>query len=253
MSAVELDSLERDVEEARLRVARDLARVREPGNFAEFKDALVAEARDAKDSLIERAKTTTMDEAQRIWIEVRNRALANPAAVLAIGAGLAWRLYRRPPITTALIGLGAYYLLRGPAPDPARIEEDNPVHRAGEIASKAQQKMGEWSGQVVGTARETAATLAEQTASAAAVTRDALSSAASQASDAMSRAATQATSAVRSLTPTPEQRDSYLLGLAALAVGGAVGLSLARSRRQANADVAWRDEAGERELERVED
>jgi hypothetical protein len=40
------------------------------------------------------------------WDDVKARAAANPAAVIAIGAGLAWRLLQRSPIASALIGVG---------------------------------------------------------------------------------------------------------------------------------------------------
>lgn len=40
------------------------------------------------------------------------RAAANPAAVLLIGVGAAWRIIRHRPIATALVGAGSYSLVR---------------------------------------------------------------------------------------------------------------------------------------------
>jgi hypothetical protein len=86
---------ERDVEQSRARLTRDLAVLCSPETFANFTDDLKQEAFETKDAL---------------WDDVKARAAANPAAVIAIGAGLAWRLLQRPPIATALIGLGVYSL-----------------------------------------------------------------------------------------------------------------------------------------------
>jgi len=44
--------------------------------------------------------------------DMKAKASENPAATLAISAGLAWRLLRHPPIATALIGAGLFSLLR---------------------------------------------------------------------------------------------------------------------------------------------
>jgi hypothetical protein len=97
MSAAELNALEREVELTRARFANDLARLRSPHNIAEFKEDLWASAREAKDGVL---------------AEVKARAAANPLAVAALAAGVAWRLFHRPPIATLLIGLGLVGLLR---------------------------------------------------------------------------------------------------------------------------------------------
>jgi hypothetical protein len=61
-----LDTLERDVAQARARFADDLARLRSPDNLARFKDDLWAEARETKDELIDKTKETAKDGAQRL-------------------------------------------------------------------------------------------------------------------------------------------------------------------------------------------
>ena len=95
MADVSLLEYELDVERSRARLIQDLALLCSPETFARFTDDLKQEAFETKDAL---------------WDDVKARAAANPAAVIAIGAGLAWRLIQRPPIASALIGVGLYSL-----------------------------------------------------------------------------------------------------------------------------------------------
>jgi hypothetical protein len=103
MSTLELDRLEEDVAKARERVIADVARLRSPAAFDEFKGDI---------------GQTFSDTAQRTVAGLKNRAAANPAAALAIAAGLLWRFARRPPIASLLVGVGLTSLahqLRQPA------------------------------------------------------------------------------------------------------------------------------------------
>src|SRR4029450_11206847 len=61
MSQSDLNALERDVEKARARFAKDLARLRSPVNLARFKDDLWAEARETKDEWVEKTKEAAKD------------------------------------------------------------------------------------------------------------------------------------------------------------------------------------------------
>jgi hypothetical protein len=54
------------------------------------------------------ARSTALDLVQQL----KAKASANPAAALVIGAGLAWRLIRNPPIASVLVGAGLFSLLR---------------------------------------------------------------------------------------------------------------------------------------------
>jgi hypothetical protein len=157
----DLNALQRDVEQARARFANDLARLRSPTNFARFKDDLWAEARETKDELVGKSKEAAKDTAQRMVTELKERAAANPAAVLAIGAGLGWRLFHRPPIATALVGVGLFGLLRTPPPrssqpymdlhdeDPRpQYRDDNGIAaQVAKLGEVAQEKMQDWSAQ----------------------------------------------------------------------------------------------------------
>jgi len=99
MPDISLKVYERQVESARAKLSEDLAVLCSARTFATFTDDLKQEALDTKDAL---------------WEKLKARAAANPAAMLAIAAGLGWRLMNRPPIASALIGLGLFSLCRTP-------------------------------------------------------------------------------------------------------------------------------------------
>src|SRR4029079_16260068 len=92
-----LRTREREVESARTKLTEDLAVLCSPGILADFGHSLKQEALESGD---------------RLWEKLKAQAAANPAAVMAIAAGLGWRLMRRPPIASSLIGLGLFSLLR---------------------------------------------------------------------------------------------------------------------------------------------
>jgi hypothetical protein len=312
MSDVQLNALERDVEQARARFAEDLARLRSPSTLARFKDDAWAEARDTKDELVDKAKEAAKDGAQRLFTELKERAAANPVAALAIGAGLAWRLVHRPPIATLLVGMGVVGLLRTSArnsepymglhdEDPRLLHrygagEPGLAARAGELAEVVKDKVQDWSAEAGDAARATATQVAETTTAVAerasralrdtaanvgdrAVTmaerasdglHDAKHTAritaagvgekaaavAGQASQAVQDASDtvretvaqmadkaavlgqQASHRIYEALPDKEDRDTYLLGAAALAVAAAVGI--AYQRRSPHEDSARR-------------
>ncbi len=108
-----LDELERDVERARARLAEDIARLRSPATLSHAREDLVARATDYKDQFVERVSGAVSDRAQGFTDSLRKQAQENPAAVAVIGAGIAWRLWKKPPITTLLLGAGLASLLAG--------------------------------------------------------------------------------------------------------------------------------------------
>ena len=312
MSDAELNTLERNVEQARARFADDLARLRSPSTLARFKDDAWAEARDTKDELVDKAKEAAKDGAQRLFTELKERAAANPVAALAIGAGLAWRLVHRPPIATLLVGMGVVGLLRTSArnsepymglhdEDPRLLHrygagEPGLAARASELAEVVKDKVQDWSAEAGDAARATATQVAETTTAVAerasralrdtaanvgdrAVTmaerasdglHDAKNTAritaagvgekaaavAGQASQAVQDASDtvretvaqmadkaavlgqQASHRIYEALPDKEDRDTYLLGAAALAVAAAVGI--AYQRRTPHEDRARR-------------
>jgi len=92
--------------------------LRSPKTFADFKDDLKQEAVTTKDAIVERAKSSAQSKLNGLVEDLKAKAAANPAAALAIGAGVTWRLMRNPPIASALIGLGIFSLWRTNASRP---------------------------------------------------------------------------------------------------------------------------------------
>lgn len=86
---------ERDVERSRTKLTQDLAVLCSPSTFAAFTNELKREAFETRDAF---------------WEKLKARAASNPAAIIAIGTGLAWRIIQRPPIASALIGVGLFSL-----------------------------------------------------------------------------------------------------------------------------------------------
>src|SRR3569623_2538234 len=95
---------EQEVQGARAKLMADLAALRSPANLAEFADGLKQAAVAAKDSVIERTKETVQTNIEEVVADLKAKASANPAAALAIGAGIAWQLVRHPPLVSALDG-----------------------------------------------------------------------------------------------------------------------------------------------------
>jgi gas vesicle protein len=254
MSQSDLNALERDVEQARARFANDLARLRSPANLARFKDDLWAEARETKDEWVEKTKEAAKDGAQRVLTQLTERAAANPAAALAIGAGLAWRLFHRPPMATLLVGMGLVGLLRtSPSQHSSRpymgIQDEDPkphdrggaglASQASALADAAKQKVQDWGAQASDAARTATTQIAEEAASVADRASHALYDASDAARESLTRVADnaasvsdRASSKLRAAIPSRDDRDTYLLGAAALAVAAAVGIAFQRRAQE---------------------
>jgi ElaB/YqjD/DUF883 family membrane-anchored ribosome-binding protein len=101
----EVDALERDVEAARARLVNRVAQLKAPP-LSGVKDELVADATDYKDEVIDSAREKVTGAIDGFVSDVKRRAADNPVAVAAIGAGIAWRLWQKPPIATLLVGAG---------------------------------------------------------------------------------------------------------------------------------------------------
>jgi hypothetical protein len=260
MSEMELDRLEREVEEARQRVAVDLARLRAPGAMAALKDDVTAQAMRTKDRMLDRARDSARQRTNGLVDEVKARIAANPGAALAIAAGLAWRLYRHPPITTLLVGGGLVSLMRTDPSDPA--VGAGAAARAAELAESARYKAEEWRdsdaasdfrktvaksrqrvGEMVEGARERLGELTKEAGERiGALAETAKAEVEVWRSPATSRSGNGGSPADLSKRQWPsgempfpglsrssdEQRDQVLLGAAALAVGAAITLAASR-------------------------
>ena len=153
MIDMSLNELERDVESARARLSKDLSVLRSPATMSDFGEDLKQEALNVKDRLIDKvqssARSTALD-----WVEeMKARAAANPAATLVIGAGLAWRLLRHPPIATVLVGAGLFSLLRTA---PARSAGQGDV----DYLAEAKKNLREQAGNLVDEVKERSSAVA---------------------------------------------------------------------------------------------
>ena len=251
MARAELDRLEGDVQEARQRLRSDLEVLRAPGTFSTFKDELVAEARQSGDAAIASAKASATSWSERLGAEIKERAAANPIAVCAIAAGIGWRILRKPPITTMLVGYGLYSLYRTQPGHLAPGAET--VYQAADAVIAAKEQVQQWSweaGEAVAHARDvvvpavadtvqrltadagetlTQATVAVQ-AHAASGSESArrwgaeVGTAVIEATGSLQAAAMRGSQSVQHLALDEEARNKALLGVAAVALTTALGL-----------------------------
>jgi hypothetical protein len=189
-----------------------------------------------------KAQDAAKDFGQRTLDDLKERALANPAAALAIAAGVLWRVVHRPPIASLLIGLGVVSLSRSSpaaasstAPthdnaDETRHVDESPgiVPRATEMAASIRDKADEWADQATKLARDAGDRVSGAVKKAADHASEGLQAAASTAAT----VANKASVAVQEAVPQPDARDKYLLGFAALAITTAFGMALRRSADQ---------------------
>src|ERR1700724_1845624 len=142
MPQPELDRLEGDVREARRRLKSDLEVLRAPETFSSFKEDVIGEARQSRDDIVANVKDAATDRAERLIADIKERAAANPLAVGAIAAGVAWRILRKPPITTMLVGYGVYSLFRTQPGQLAPGAET--VYQAIDAAVTAKEQGQQW-------------------------------------------------------------------------------------------------------------
>ena len=223
-----LSKLEVEVEEARAKLATDLALLRSPQTYREFTTDLKSEAQ----SLV-----------QRVLDDVKARAAANPSAALAIGAGIAWRLFKHPPNSTALIGAGVLSLWRT---NPVHLEEEDYLttaqQRLGEQVTEAAETVKDYAADMVSSAQEKtsdyaqaarqkiqglATSATEEAAERIKHARKAAKHIPDRAADAAERAGAQFGRAIND----DGVRDQVLLGVAGLAVVAALGVAYQRQGR----------------------
>ena len=224
-----LEALERDVEQARARFAGDLARLRDPHTVTVAKDEFSNQAQNYKDQAVERGRSTANGWKQTLIDEVRLRVENNPTAALVIGAGIAWRLVRHPPIASLLVGVGVASLIntkpvdngssKTPTTDAllaARDEAMSRAHRASATVQTTTHQITDQLREGTAQAREQASVAARDASQAAAQMVDAAMDAGVQLSAAASRTTQIAREHVR-------EKPLYF-GAAALLIGAAVGL-----------------------------
>jgi len=234
---------EREVERARTKLAGNLAALRSPATFSAFADDIQQEARGTKDMLIGKVQSSVRSSATDLLEDLKSKAAANPAAALAIAAGIAWRLIRHPPIATGLVGLGLYGLLKTPSsPRPGWDDRDyfsagaerlkEQVTDAAVTARDAAVEVGELA---TAKAAEVASAATEQAQEWGTAARESAQGTSTELMNSARNFGEDTTRSLRrslqrtapSIVPT-ESRDTILLGAAALSVAGALGIALQR-------------------------
>ena len=206
-----LDELERDVERARARLTGNLARLRDPGTISHAKADLVAQAHDYRHRLVESVGGAANERAQNLGDFLRRRAQDNPAAFAAIGAGLLWRLWKRPPVATLLVGAGLASLLAGRG-EEGRAPAEGLLGAVQEV-NRTTHALGGRAAELAERARQVAADLADQAA-------ETLAHAGERKGMALVDMEGEGRDAIRD--------NPLAFGVAALAIGAALGLALRR-------------------------
>lgn len=236
MAGEKLARLEREVEAARAKVSADLAVLTSPRTIGELRQTVEAEALAAKERFLAAGRQQAHQRVNTVVDTIRAKAAANPLAVAAIGAGVAYRLFRHPPVASVLIGTGVYSLLSTDRHERPFVERHgldktlSNVHtrvaEATEAASVAARVTTDKATELAGRVRSAGAEIA-------ATTSDRLHAASEAASGAIrdgSRVASNRLAHARTAVVDESSRDSLLLGLAGLAVASAVGIALQRRR-----------------------
>jgi hypothetical protein len=245
MSQTELGRLEFEVQAARARLADDLADLTSPTTFSDFKDDIKGETLKLKDQVVESVKTSVTSHLEQFVEDLKAKAVANPGAALAIGAGLAWRFVHRPPVATALIGAGLYSLLRTKpetrTPYMGLYDEDRygirsfgtePLaSQASDALATVKSKTQQWTADAGAAARQVAADVKDKSSAVAERVSDFVHEAKETTVEALgtaSAAARRGSGAVTETLRDENVRDSILLGAAALAIAAAIGISYQR-------------------------
>jgi methyl-accepting chemotaxis protein len=214
-----LERCERDVEAARARLAADLQILSQPETVQSFTRAVKIELMSAKDAAIESAKSSASRTISDTVDALKSKAAANPAALLAIGAGVAWHVLRHPPIVTALVGAGLFSLLKTNAPTLP--------HNADFVAEgreRLKEQVGEFAQLAKSTAQSVSHAAAEQLSNATQAGVNAVS-------DAASTLTSQAQQQLREHVAKPAEHLAGQLSDAATRGADAVGEVIAAGRQ----------------------
>ena len=223
MSDEHIDHLEREVEQARSRVAGELARLRHPNAMSNLKRDISYRVTEAKDRLTQSARDAATAKVSGVFDGIKARIVANPVAAAAIVSGIAWRLGKHPPIAIVLVGAGLVSLFRTDPNQPTAAA--GWVERASETAVSARRRFDEWDPQ------ETQNAIGETFESAKAQVADWSAEAAEIGRDAANRAVATARrggDALRRMSHDLDDRDKMLFGGAALAIAAALGIAYQR-------------------------
>jgi hypothetical protein len=207
---------------------------------ATFKRDVTSEIRRRKDRLVDNGKEAARSRADDVIESIKAKVAANPGAALAIGAGLAWRFYRHPPVTPLLVGAGLTALLRT---DPKHPRAGSDVAaRAAALARSAGDRVREWpESPAADHLRDLASYTKQRIVELGTSERERLGGPSESATGAARHGLSDTVLRSRSFPSTArtalqgaltsEQRDTYLLGFAAVALAAAVGMAAARGNQ----------------------
>ncbi len=146
MGDSDLRRLEREAENARARLHETIAEIRDPRTIDNAKLEMKHRANEVKDRALEfvrERRDDAMESGRSQWSDFSRRvqmnAMNNPWPVLMIGAGLGWRLWKRPPVTSVLIGTGLWQLFKNwdSVSDPDVSQIERPIAGVGETLTHA--------------------------------------------------------------------------------------------------------------------
>jgi hypothetical protein len=204
---------------------------------ASFKRDVSSEIRSRKDRLVANGKEAARSRAEGVVETIKAKIAANPGAALAIGAGLAWRFYRHPPVTPLLLGAGLTALLRTD-PEHPRVGSDVAA-RAAILARSAGARFREWpESPAAEQLRDFATDAKDRALELGTRAHEKLSGLPQSAIEAARHGLSQTMQRRRFLESTrrtglhgartSDHRDPYLLGFAAVALAAALGVTAAR-------------------------
>jgi hypothetical protein len=239
----DVQTLERETAEARARLANTLERLTSPATAQAVKQELTDYAQGWKDSVLGTGRSKADDLKQRV--------LGNPLGIALIGAGIGWRLYRHPPIATALIGTGIALLMKGNGNAAQRhfrefhdpynpehpgayvpggvggygypVEEDAPGTSLTERAGAAASRTGEMARDLGTRARDTASDVSERVSETVDSARTSATGAADRAITAISDVAESARATVLGAAETVRTSVSEAAASARTAVSDMAG------------------------------
>lgn len=135
-------ALEQEIADTRARIKARLQIVSSPQALSELGDAVTQRAEKAKEEWVERARTAGEDYATSIANRLKEKAQQNPLAVASIAAGIGWKLWRDPPVASALIGLGAVGLMTGTPADGLGTRAETAVSAGTQRVRQAASDLG---------------------------------------------------------------------------------------------------------------
>jgi hypothetical protein len=233
-----LNQLEAEVETARAKLAADMALAKSGETRSQFFNDAQQDLLQLKDTVVTNATNSAKSKAAELVETLKAKAAQNPAAVLAIAAGVGWRIYKRPPIATALVGLGLYSLLKAdavPTTDPletakrrAKEQIETAAERARSGAASVTNRIGEKVDEMTQQARDASSDALSQARRYLHDAQDTIAATAKRTKDNLN-AAYDGNRVVRTASLTrvdsSQIQDTALLAVAGIAVAASLGLA----------------------------